>query len=103
MRTFRVLAASLFLASSATLAAAADANHGGQLAKRWCAGCHVVTPDQPQGSDKVPSFASIASEPGFNPQRLALFLLDPHPKMPDMSLSRREAEDLAAYIASVKH
>jgi hypothetical protein len=29
-------------------------------------------------------------------------LLDPHPKMPDMGLSRREAEDLAAYIASLK-
>ncbi len=26
--------------------------------------------------------------------------MDPHPKMPDMELSRNEARDLAAYIAS---
>jgi hypothetical protein len=30
-----------------------------------------------------------------------MFLLDPHPKMPDMSLTRTEAGDLAAYIASL--
>ena len=30
--------------------------------------------------------------------KLALFLLAPHPRMPDMSLSRSEAADLAAYI-----
>ena len=33
---------------------------------------------------------------------LALFLLLPHPKMPDMALSRNEAADLAAYIVSLK-
>ena len=99
---FRALAAVLLIASGANLADAADANRGAQLAKSWCAGCHVVAPDQPRGSDKVPSFASVASQPGFSPQRLAFFLLDPHPKMPDMGLSRREAEDLAAYIASLK-
>jgi hypothetical protein len=29
-------------------------------------------------------------------------LLDPHPKMPDMALSRAEAADLAAYIATLR-
>jgi hypothetical protein len=32
--------------------------------------------------------------------RLALFLLLPHPKMPDMHRSRSEAADLAAYIVT---
>jgi hypothetical protein len=27
--------------------------------------------------------------------------MDPHPKMPDMQLSRDEAKDLGAYIASL--
>jgi hypothetical protein len=31
-----------------------------------------------------------------------LFLLDPHPKMPDMGLSRSDAADLASYIATLK-
>jgi len=50
----------------------------------------------------VPPFATIAKIPGFDAGKIALFLLDPHPKMPDMSLSRAEAADLAAYIASLK-
>jgi hypothetical protein len=33
---------------------------------------------------------------------LAYFLLSPHPRMPDMNLSRSEAADLAAYIARQK-
>jgi hypothetical protein len=31
----------------------------------------------------------------------AFFLLDPHPKMPNLALSRREADDIAAYIGSL--
>ena len=40
--------------------------------------------------------------PGFDAGKVALFLLDPHPKMPDMGLSRTAAADLAAYIATLK-
>jgi mono/diheme cytochrome c family protein len=46
--------------------------------------------------------ASIAREPGFDAAKIALFLLDPHPQMPDMGLSRSDAADLAAYIARLK-
>jgi mono/diheme cytochrome c family protein len=80
---------------------AADSAHGEQLARRWCASCHVVASDQREASADAPPFSAIAHEPGFNAQRLAFFLLDPHPKMPNMSLTRIEAIDLAAYIASL--
>jgi hypothetical protein len=30
------------------------------------------------------------------------FLADPHPVMPDMSLTRQEIKDLVAYIGSLK-
>jgi hypothetical protein len=33
--------------------------------------------------------------------KTSLFLLDPHPKMPDMGLSRAEAAALAAYISTL--
>jgi hypothetical protein len=46
-------------------------------------------------------FATIARRPGFDAAKIALFLLTPHPKMPDMSLTRPEAADLAAYIGSL--
>ena len=79
----------------------ADAAHGEQLAKRWCAACHIVSADQTRGADNVPAFASIAKKPGFGADQIARFLMDPHPKMPDMQLSRTEAQDLGAYIASL--
>jgi hypothetical protein len=47
-------------------------------------------------------FTTIAAKPDFDAAKLAYFLLDPHPKMPNMQLSRTEAADLAAYIASLK-
>ncbi|MGL3108038.1 c-type cytochrome [Bradyrhizobium sp. BR 1432] len=83
-------------------ALAADAEHGADLAKRWCASCHVVASGQTQASADVPSFASVARRPDFSPERLAFFLLDPHPKMPNFPLSRTEAGDIAAYIGSLR-
>jgi mono/diheme cytochrome c family protein len=82
--------------------AAGDASHGEVLARRWCAPCHVVAPDQKGPTGEAPPFASVAKRPDFDARTLAFFLLTPHPKMPDMDLSRNEAQDLAAYIASLR-
>lgn len=81
---------------------AADANHGAELAKRWCATCHLVESSQSQASADVPPFATIARRSDFTPEKVAFFLLDPHPKMPNFPLSRNEAADIAAYIASLR-
>ncbi|RBP10615.1 cytochrome c553 [Roseiarcus fermentans] len=81
--------------------AAADVANGEAIAKRWCAACHIVAPDQTHGADSVPTFASIARRPDFSADKTAKFLMDPHPKMPDMQLGRGEAADLGAYIASL--
>ena len=89
------------VAALGTSALAADPNRGEALAKQWCASCHIVSPGQQHGSDQVPSFTSIARRPGFSPPQLTFFLLDPHPKMPSMALTRAEATDLAAYIATL--
>ena len=83
-------------------AMAADAGHGADLAKRWCAACHLVEGTQKQASADVPSFAAIARRSDFTPEKIAYFLLDPHPKMPNFPLSRNEAADLAAYIGSLR-
>jgi mono/diheme cytochrome c family protein len=87
----------IFAATLATSASAADARKGETLAKRWCATCHVVAADQQVGTTQSPAFATIARNP-----MLAFFLLTPHPRMPDMNLSRSEAADLAAYIMMQK-
>jgi mono/diheme cytochrome c family protein len=93
----------VFATAVAAIAAfGADAQSGLRIAQRWCAACHIVGPGQRSGSDRVPPFAEIARIPNFDASKIALFLLDPHPKMPDMSLTRDEAADLAAYIVSLK-
>jgi hypothetical protein len=97
----KLIGCSLTAAMIAQPALAADARNGGLLARRWCEPCHVVATDQREVTGEAPPFASIARSPGFDASRIATFLLDPHPKMPDMSLTRIEAADLAAYIATL--
>jgi mono/diheme cytochrome c family protein len=85
----------------AGVALAADPDNGERLARQWCAACHVVASDQTGLAGEAPPFSEIARRKGFDARDLALFLLDPHPLMPDMSLSRKEAADLAAYVDSL--
>jgi mono/diheme cytochrome c family protein len=95
--------ASVFVAAlGGTAAFGADAGKGLQIARRWCASCHIIEPNQRTGSEPVPPFATIARMPNLDASKIALFLLNPHPKMPDMSLTRDEAADLAAYIVTLK-
>jgi mono/diheme cytochrome c family protein len=97
-----ILLAAFALSVAASPGLAADAAHGLDIAKRWCVSCHVVSPEQASASADVPPFASIAQRPNFSAAGIAYFLLDPHPKMPTLPLSRAEADDIAAYIATLR-
>jgi mono/diheme cytochrome c family protein len=101
-RTFAALLSLTYFASLTGAALAADAANGKKLAERWCASCHVVTSSQQHGNTQAPPFSEIAKKPHIDAPMIALFLLLPHPKMPDMNLSRYEAGDIAAYIESLK-
>lgn len=107
LRRRRYICQGLIVAAALAITPAfgADPDNGRRLAHRWCEACHVVvvSPTQRRSTtDQAPPFASIAKTPGLNAAKMALFLLAPHPKMPDMGLSRTEAADLAAYIATLK-
>ena len=93
----KTLAPALLLVALAAPAGAADIAHGERIARRWCASCHVVAADQDKGSTEAPSFADIARRTEDD-RVLARFLTDPHPRMPDMSLSQPEITDIVAYI-----
>ena len=93
-----ILAASI----ASTSCLAGDSEQGETLAKRWCTGCHLVAADQKATTTDAPPFASIARRPNFDPAKIEFFLRDPHPKMPNMTLGRSEAADIAAYIATLK-
>ncbi len=90
----------VLLTSVARPANAADAQEGGRLAEQWCASCHAISPKQSRATTQAPPFSEIAKSPGFDAPKVAYFLLAPHPRMPDMNLSRSEAVDLAAYIGT---
>ena len=99
-RTFAALLSLMVIAALPNAAMAADAANGETLAKRWCAACHVVAADQQRSNGQAPPFSAIGKTPDLDAAKLALFIMLPHPKMPDMNLSRAEAADLAAYIVS---
>ncbi len=85
----RVIGHSLIFTLTLTANAfAVDVHKGETLAKRWCATCHIVSSDQQKGTAQSPPFSAIASKSNFNETTLAYFLLTPHPRIPDMNLSR---------------
>ncbi len=98
-----VMAAAVFVASTAGADAAPDINAGRRLALQWCSTCHVVADPQPRPAvDSVPSFVALANDARMTEARLSSFLQAPHPVMPDLGLSRREIENIVGYIQSLK-
>lgn len=95
----------LAVTSAATLLTtgsfAADPDAGRELARRWCAVCHVVESTQERAPTIAPPFATISKAPGFDAAQLAKAMLAPHPQMPGRELSRDQAADIAAYIATL--
>ena len=81
---------------------AADVDRGKQIAKTWCASCHLVGREQTTATDQAPPFTDLAKMPGFDVNKLAFLLLLPHPNMPNVSLNRTEVADMADYILSLK-
>jgi len=101
-RALYTLLALLVLALVAPHAVLADAQKGAQIARQWCANCHVIGGNPagavPQGP---PSFPAI-SRSGMTADQLRAFLSHPHGAMPDLALSRAEIDDLISYIETLR-
>ena len=99
--SYTLLAMSV-IAVFATHDARADANKGAQIARQWCANCHVIGGSPagpvPQGP---PSFSTVARS-GMTADQLRAFLSHPHGAMPDLSLTRVEIDDLIGYIGTLR-
>lgn len=97
-----VLALTGGLALAAPVAPArADADDGARLARQWCVACHLVEPGD-GGVDTAPPFATMANDPTYTRDRLRRWLMDPHPPMETIQLSRRQIENIQAYIDSLR-
>jgi mono/diheme cytochrome c family protein len=81
----------------ASAAVAADADNGRRLAEMRCVPCHAVAATPRRDVTEAPPFETIARKFAMHPEALAFSMLDPHPRM-NVTLTRREVEDIAAYI-----
>jgi mono/diheme cytochrome c family protein len=84
-------------------ASAQGPGFGGELATRWCMGCHVIE-RQPRTAtaDGVPSFPAIAAKTDTTAASIGQYLSTAHTHMPDFSLSRSERDALVGYILSFR-
>jgi mono/diheme cytochrome c family protein len=86
---------------------AADLTTGQQLARQWCANCHVIGSASPglaapQTAQQGPPSLQAVAQSDMPSAQLRAFLSHPHGQMPDLSLSRAEIDDLVAYIQSIR-
>src|SRR6185437_2444271 len=97
LRPYVWLVAAILLAASPCPLAAQEIGNvatGKRLAETWCSSCHIVTPTAPSGAATgVPPFAAVARMSSTTPMSLRAFLQTPHARMPDLHLSRDEADD----------
>ena len=95
------LSVALTLLGSATAAFAQNLENGRRLSERWCSQCHAIGPT-PAKFNRAQSFASIAAKEKITSEMIASFLRLPHATMPNVPLSRKDAQDIAAFIMDMK-
>lgn len=68
-----------------------------------CAGCHAILYDETESPNTdSPTFKSVADTPGITRTALSVFLQSPHPTMPNLIVQGEDADNLIAYILSLK-
>jgi mono/diheme cytochrome c family protein len=98
----RLVLACIALAVIGTVVLAGDAEQGKRLAESRCAPCHIVGIEPRLRSElaDAPPFVMIGRKFGFDADMMVYALTGPHAKM-NFSLSRPEADDVAAYVATL--
>ena len=96
------------LAASACAANAQDpsgsSEAGRVYAREVCAPCHAFNAEQ--ASQRMitvaPDFQTIANTSGMTVTALRAFLQTPHPKMPNLILSREQSANVTAFVLSLR-
>ena len=78
-----------------------NAAAGRQFADKVCDVCHVMKPTQVIDT-MAPDFVAVANTDGISEAALHEFLIGQHPTMPNIRLSQKQADNLVAYIMSLK-
>jgi cytochrome c len=89
--------------ATALRAMAADVSRGTQLARQWCAHCHIIGSAPQTGTiQQGPPDLRAVAQGGISSEQLRAFLSHPHGAMPDLALTRSEIDDLIAYIETLR-
>lgn len=75
---------------------------GRALVEAWCSECHAVGSGMPVGSRQGPDFVDVANRASTTALALNVFLRSSHETMPNVIVARGEADDIVAYILSLK-
>ena len=79
-----------------------NATSGRRLAEAWCTECHAIDARAAQRGKTGPAFTEIANRPSVTVLSLNTFLRSVHRTMPNFIIERGDADDLVAYILSLK-
>jgi cytochrome c len=103
-RRATLLSLAVVLAASLHPARAADTANGLRLARALCTNCHTVEPGNASKEvvAGVPSFIAVANKEAQTEDKAADYILNPHPPMPQVQLTKTELADVAAYIMTLK-
>ena len=98
---FSVLVAA-FAISTAALAQSGERAAGRRIATELCGDCHEVRAPFPAFYRYPPTFEEIAKRPSTTRLALKVFLQSNHTIMPNFIVSKSDADDIIAYILSLK-
>jgi mono/diheme cytochrome c family protein len=101
MKAFEICCAVSLCLIVVSGACGGDANAGRRLAQLRCAACHIVGQNGHGEVADAPPFPMIGRKFGFNYDSLVFALIGPHAKM-NFGLTKPEANDVAAYITTLK-
>ena len=105
MKTYGFMAASimsLLIGGSAFAAALppGNAEAGKQLVLNSCIACHAPM-GATSATDGVPPLSFLAKDNKADPRWVRGWLMDPHPPMPGIMLSRQQVADVIAYLSTL--
>jgi cytochrome c2 len=94
-----IVLSGVLIIANGSVRAASDPVSGKDIARRWCAQCHLV--DGGRARDAAPPLPAIARDVSWTEDRLAAFLTKPHGGRRGFSFSQQEVDNLVAYIRSL--
>jgi len=89
-------------ASGATPGARETAARGHALAEAWCSSCHAVDRFAIPIEHRAPAFVAVAAQPSTTALSIRVFLQTSHEPMPNFIMKKRDIDDIAAYILSLR-